>query len=101
MSPSQYREIWLVHHRIEVIGRNIATAAIANSDIGDGRTPVPFQQDSILIVEGRDPMRSSSLQKCIGDRTGCGCALHEDVAGRSCAGRICGTFPAFDWFVDL
>ena len=90
-----------LHRRVEVIGRNVATAAIANSDVGDGRTPVSFQQNSILIVESRDPVRSNSLQKGMSDRMRIWCGLYEDIAARSSSGRICGTLPVFNAFVDL
>jgi hypothetical protein len=90
-----------VHDRVEVIGGNIATAAITNSHIRDCGTPVSFLHDSILVVESRDPMRSSSLQKCMSDRMRFGCGLYEDIAARSSAGRICGPLPIFNAFVDL
>src|SRR3984893_5652978 len=80
VGASQHGQVGLIHHRIEVAGGNVQSAAVTDTHIGDRRAARTFLHDAVLVGEGRDAQGLCGPED--GRRNGAwiGSGLNEDLA---------------------
>src|SRR5580700_7167410 len=97
----QHGQVGLIHHRIEVAGRNVQPAAVADTHIGDRRASRTFLHDAVLVGEGGDAQGLCGPEEGRRDGAWIGSGLNEDLAAVTAPLWIRNAVPVLDAPVDV